>query len=321
VPLIKWLSNTIRLLGTRNMLLRTYYNTLDFYKDVVIFLSNITQSLELPSKDDALHLLHFLLAFAPQPSPSYNDGTGSVRFTSYAPAVHRFLPPAIDCWAKLLARQDPNRMLYRAIFTTTSPALVGSESPLDLLTRAFALSISVVPDRSKVALSNTTQLRIVEARKSYLCQGMLAADILASLAPANDTSLARAWIESEDGWAVGLLNLASLLSVPPNPAKGQLGHDTESFKLITHRALSMIKRLAERAGRVNIAHAIRNSMLNGDANGEDRVGHEGGPPTPKWEGIPQGHGILGALMIPNMDKVALSLLCGLHEVAMQPASV
>ncbi|MFA7746443.1 hypothetical protein, partial [Salinicoccus roseus] len=44
--LMKWLSNTIRLLGTRNMLLRTYYNTQDFYKDMIIFLSNITQSLE-----------------------------------------------------------------------------------------------------------------------------------------------------------------------------------------------------------------------------------------------------------------------------------
>ncbi|KAK5135033.1 hypothetical protein LTR08_005693 [Meristemomyces frigidus] len=316
-PLIKWLSNTIRLLGTRNMLLRTFYNVLDFYKDMITFLSNITQSLELPSRDDALHILHFLLAFAPQPSPAYTESSSKIRFTSFVPAVHRSLPHAVDCLAKLLARQDPNRMFYRSIFTASSSSLALSESPLDLLTRAFALSISVLPDRSKGSLGNATQLRIVEARKSYLCQGMLAADILTSLAPSHDTKLARAWIESEDGWPVGLLNLTALLSVdrsqPPGPAKGPLGHDTESFKLITHRALSMMKRLAEKAGKGANSQmtSTGNSEVKpeGDAEQEQRA--------PKWDGIPQGHAILGALMMPNTDKVALGLLCGLHEMAMQ----
>ncbi|KAK4549116.1 hypothetical protein LTR36_007572 [Oleoguttula mirabilis] len=319
VPLIKWLSNTIRLLGTRNMLLRTFYNALDFYKDMITFLSNITQSLELPGRDDALHILHFLLAFAPQPSPSYTESGGKVRFTSFVPAVHRFLPPAVDCLAKLLARQDPNRMLYRSIFTASSASLAVSESPLDLLTRAFALSISVLPDRSKGSLGNATQLRIVEARKSYLCQGMLAADILTSLAPGNDTELARAWIESEDGWPVGLLNLTALLSVdrsqPTGSVKGQLGHDTESFKLITHRALSMMKRLAEKAGKGTVTHVASNGVQNGEAREGSEAEVE--QHTPRWEGIPQGHAILGALMMPNTDKVALGLLCGLHEMAMQ----
>ncbi|KAI6801238.1 hypothetical protein KC361_g1889 [Hortaea werneckii] len=314
-PLLKWLSNAIRLLGTRNMLLRTFYNTLDFYKDMITFLSNVTQSLELPGRDDALHVLHFLLAFAPQPAPSYAESGGNVRFASFVPAVHRFLPPAVDCLAKLLARQDPNRMLYRSIFTAPSSSLAASESPLDLLTRAFALSISVLPDRSKGTLYNNTQLRIVEARKSYLCQGMLAADILASLAPSTNTELARSWIESEDGWAVGLLNLSALLSIdrsqPSGPGKGQLGHDTETFKLITHRALSMFKRLAEKAGKGAGSRAVPNGVMNGDLHAEeDNVG-------PKWEGIPQGHSILGALMMPNTDKAALGLLCHLHEMVMQ----
>jgi SWI/SNF chromatin-remodeling complex subunit SWI1 len=320
-PLVKWLSNVVRLLGTRNMLLRNFANTLDFYKVTVTLLSNITQGMELPGKEDALHLLHFLLAFAPQPSPSYTEGQGSLRFTAFNPAIHRFLPPAVDSLAKLLARQDPNRMLYRSLFTGSTSSLSVSESPLDLLTRAFALAISVLPDRqSKGTLSNSLQLRIVELRKAYLCQGMLAADILASLAPGNDTDLARAWIEAADGWAVGLLNLAALLSVdrtqPPNPAKpAPLGHDTESFKLITHRALSMMKRLAEKAGKGSVLQAVSNGMLNADANGEGDADDEAH--APKWEGIPQGHAILGALMMPNTDKVALGLLCGLHDMAMQ----
>jgi SWI/SNF chromatin-remodeling complex subunit SWI1 len=320
---IKWLSNTIRLLGTRNMLLRTYYNTQDFFKDSIMLLSNITQSLELPSRDDALHILHFLLAFAPQPAPTVADGTGKVRFTSFSPLLHRYLPPAIDCLAKLLARQDPNRALYRSIFTGSSSSLAASESPTDLLTKAFGLSISVLPDRSKGSVGNAAQLRLVEARQAFLSQGMLAADILTTLAPANDNALARAWIESEDGWAVGLLNLAALLSVDRTQNASQkgreMGIDMDAQRLILHRALTMMKRLAEKAGRESMRHVYAQS--HGVSNGTDVKHDPDGLAEllshPRWEGIPQGHSILGALMMPNTDKVALGLLCGLHEMAMQ----
>lgn len=311
-PAIKWLSNTIRLLGTRNMLLRNFHNTQDFYKDVVILLSNVSQNLELPSRDDALHMLHFLLAFAPQPPPSYTESSGVVRFTSYSPSLQRYLPPAVDSLAKLLARQDPNRMLYKSIFHASPSSASASESPLDLLTRAFGLAISVLPDRTKGNLGNNAQLRIVEARKAFLSQGMLAADIISTLLPSNDTGLAKAWIESEDGWVVGGLNLAALLSVDRGVGQGKVpgGRDVvadgaDGCKLITQRCLGMIGRLAERAGK-------------GNANGYE-VGKTNGLAVqqPKWEGIPQGHAILGALMMPNTDKVALGLLCGLHEMVMQ----
>lgn len=320
-PAIKWLSNTIRLMGTREKLLRKFHNTQDFYKDIVIFLSNVSQNLELPSKDDALHMLHFLLAFAPQPAPSYTEGAGTVRFASYVPSSHRYLPPAVDSMAKLLARQDPNRMFYRAIFASLPSS--ASESPADLLSRAFALAISVLPDRTKGSLGNNTQLRIVEARKAHLSQGMLAADILTTLLPSSGTAVARAWIESEDGWAVGLLNLAALLSVDRNQTQAgqkgrEAGMDSESFKLITHRALTMMKRLAEKAGKGSIGEFVGRANGTAIANGEfmnDANVHQ-----PKWEGIPQGHAILGALMMPNTDKVALGLLCGLHEMAMQQST-
>jgi SWI/SNF chromatin-remodeling complex subunit SWI1 len=332
--LMKWLSNTIRLLGTRNMLLRTYYNTQDFYKDMIIFLSNITQSLELATRDDALHVLHFLLAFAPQPSPSYTDSTSKLVFSSFVPSVHRYLPPAVDCLAKLLARQDPNRVLYKSIFTAPSSSLASSESPLDLLTRAFALSISVLPDRSKGSTTNSTQLRIVEARKAYLTQGMLAADILTTLAPSNASDLARAWLDSDDGWASSLLSLASLLSVeqPPRPAtaaaKGPppMGWDVESFRQISERALMMMKRLAEKAGT---ARALTRGFANGavvldaaskdvrDGDGDDDGDGDSKSVSDKWDGAPFGHAVIGALMLPNCNKTSLGLLVGLHAMAMK----
>lgn len=361
--LIKWISNALRLLGTRTMLLRTYLNTQDFYKDAIIFLSNVTQSLELPSRDDALHILQFLLCFVPQPVPQHFSSSAAgarLRFTSFSPASHRYLPPAVDCLAKLLARQEPNREFYRLIFNapanvsapsdSSSPSSTSS-SPLDLLTQAFALAIAVLPDRTKGLVANAAQFRIVEARKAYLTQGMLAADILSSLAPANNAALARAWLESEDGWAPALLKLSALLSVdassapqPPMPGgKGpreqamQPPQDFESFKLITCRALTMLKRLADRVGK-SIAAAslaspaetpvpersalrIANGVAQDDgAQDGDRSELVRAPPTPpaedrpQWEGIPHEHAILGAMMLGHVDKVALGLLHDLHEL-------
>ena len=295
---------------------------------MIIFLSNITQSLELATRDDALHVLHFLLAFAPQPTPTYTESTHKLVFSSFVPSVHRYLPPAVDCLAKLLARQDPNRVLYKSIFTAPASSLASSESPLDLLTRAFALSISVLPDRSKGSTTNTTQLRIVEARKAYLTQGMLAADILTGLAPSNASDLARAWLDSDDGWASSLLSLASLLSVeqPPRPvsaaAKGPppMGWDVESFRLISYRALMMMKRLAEKAGTSRAA--LARGFANGAAVIEQAISENGGGDdtqaavSDKWDGAPFGHAVIGALMLPNCDKTSLGLLCALHEMAM-----
>ena len=148
---------------------------------------------------------------------------------------------------------------------------------------------------------------------------MLAADILTTLAPNNETDLARAWIESEDGWAVSLLNLAALLSVdkqpPPNKDR-QMGLDTETFKLITQRALTMMKRLAEKAGKGSTTHhGLTNGTTNGTVHGEGDQEDESHAPS--WEGIPQGHAILGACLIPYTDKPALRLLCGLHDMTMQ----
>jgi SWI/SNF chromatin-remodeling complex subunit SWI1 len=37
---------------------------------------------------------------------------------------------------------------------------------------------------------------------------------------------------------------------------------------------------------------------------------------PKWEGMPFAHAILGAVTQPQVDKVALGLLCDLHEIVL-----
>ncbi|KAI9845423.1 MAG: hypothetical protein M1837_004901 [Sclerophora amabilis] len=241
---VRFLSTVIRYLGTRNMLLRTNQNTLDFMKDIITYLSNLAQSLELPGKEEAMSILHFLLSFAPCPAPT-SPGSDRVMFTSYQPSVHRYLPSAVDSLAKLLARDEPNRSYYKGIFA----ADVTSTPPFDLLTRTFALAISPVPENVNRNLTSS-----VEARKPYLIQGMLAAEILANLAPGPEHNLARSWLSSEDGFALSLLRLVCLLSTDRNaaPARHQTGNrmhdqDLQSYFPITHRGIAVLRRLAEKS--------------------------------------------------------------------------
>jgi SWI/SNF chromatin-remodeling complex subunit SWI1 len=244
---IKFLCVVIRYLGTRNMLLRTNQNTLDFMKDVIIFLSNLAQAIELPGREQALCLLHFLLSFAPCPPPN-SAGSDRVTFSPYDPAIHRYLPPAVDSLAKLLARDEPNRTHYKTIFASD----VASSPPFDLLTKTFALAIATIPD-NKQDPKRGNLVSVIEARKPFLMQGMLAAEILTNLAPGFETGLAKSWLTSDDGFAQNLSRL--ILSVcleapPPVPHQraqvGPKGVEDEALLHITLGGISVLRRLAEK---------------------------------------------------------------------------
>jgi SWI/SNF chromatin-remodeling complex subunit SWI1 len=243
---IKFLCVVIRYLGTRNMLLRTHQNTLDFMKDVIIFLSNLAQVIELPGREQALCLLHFLLAFAPCPPPNAM-GFERVTFSPYDPAVHRYLPPAVDSLAKLLARDEPNRSHYKTIFASD----VASSPPFDLLTRTFAFAVAAIPEAKQDTKRGT--LSVVEARKPFLMQGMLAAEILSSLVPGHETGVAKSWLTSEDGFALNLSHLIISLCLDEAPQAPQRAQavpkgvaEDENVLHITLGGISVLRRLAEK---------------------------------------------------------------------------
>lgn len=230
------------------MLLRTHANTLDFMKDSIVFLSNLAQAVEIPGREQALCLLHFLLAFAPCPPP-VTTSSDKIIFSPYDPAIHRYLPPAVDSLAKLLARDEPNRTFYKILF--------GSEAslspPFDLLTKAFALAISPIPGQRRDEQRGSF-MKIVEARKPHLMQGLLAAEILSSLVPGHETSVAKSWLTSEDGFAQSLLRLITMLAsepsqAPPPPVRGAPQHrggEDDSLLHITLNGITILRRLAEK---------------------------------------------------------------------------
>jgi len=240
---VRFVSGVIERLGACSLFLRSYNGLLDFMKDIIIYLSNLAHAIVIPTEEEALNLLHLILAFAPQPLP-HISGRESIMFTPYSPSVHRYLPPAVDTLAKLLARDDPNRVFFRTIFLSES----NTNLPYDLLTRSFALAISPIPDNNRPMLQQA-----VEARGPILEQGLLAAEILAQMCPVGDHCLARSWLASEDGFALSLLRLICLLSPQANPMvqgrppRGMDRDEMMPFMRITHRGMNVLRTLLRKA--------------------------------------------------------------------------
>ncbi|KAL8705534.1 MAG: hypothetical protein Q9201_001351 [Fulgogasparrea decipioides] len=245
---ITLLANIMRYLGTRNMLLRSHQQTLDLAKDIVVYLSNVSQHIDLPGREEASCVLHFLLAFAPGPAPT-NVGDDDVTFSSYEPSLHCYLPHAIDSFAKLLAKDEPNRGLFRSVFYTDG----ASSPPFELLTKAFGFVISVLP-KYEVDEQRREQLKnVIHARGPYVAQGLLAAEIIVGLIPASEHSLARAWLSSQDGFAASLTKmvlffgtLPPLQQNPRQPLNTRAQEAEQIYAIIAYRGIAVLRKLAER---------------------------------------------------------------------------
>ncbi|KAI1407985.1 hypothetical protein F5Y13DRAFT_173582 [Hypoxylon sp. FL1857] len=275
---IKFLCGVIRSLGTHENLLRAPRNTLDFMKDVIILLSNVAGSIEIPGREQALCLLQFLLAFAPSPAPSLT--TERVVFSSYEPSIHPYLPHAIDSLAKLLARDEPNRTHYKVIFAADATA----SPPFELLTRTFGLAVSPIPDQNKESRPANLP-SFVEARKALLMQGLLAADIIAQLAPGYESGVTRAWLSSGEGFAQNLFRLIRTLCSQAEPAPRVGGNartqprEDMDILYIINCGVSTLRRLGEKARDPNNPASIPPNAL---PTRESLFGALQSLKSPKW---------------------------------------
>ncbi|KAF2967818.1 hypothetical protein GQX73_g5746 [Xylaria multiplex] len=277
---IKFFCSLIRSLGTHEGLLRTAQNTLDIMKDIIVLLSNIAADVELPGRDQAFCLLQFILAFAPSPMPSMT--ADKLVFSPFEPSVHKYLPYALDALAKLLARDEPNRTHYKTIVATDAL----SSNPYELLTRTFALVISPIPYPSYDMRPGILPPS-VEARKPLLMQGLLAADIIAQLAPSYESGLTRAWLSSGDGFAQKLLTLVRTICQHSEHPVARPGTNTRhredpDLLYIVTCAVSALRRLSEKARDPNDAASIPPNALPTRASLFDSLNNL---KNPKWASL------------------------------------
>lgn len=256
---IKFLCSVLRTLGTHENLLQGSSNCLDFMKDVIILLSNIAGYIELANRDHASCLLQLLLAFAPAPAPVLAEG--KLVFAAFEPSVHQYLPHAVDALAKLLARDEPNRSHYQAIFAADAT----SSMPNELLTRTFALAISPIPEQNRENRPASLP-SLIEARKPLVMQGLLAADILAQLAPGYESGVAHLWLSSGEGFAQNLYHMIRTLCAQAEPAvargnsRSQPREDTDVLYIISC-GMSTLRRLGEKARDPNDPSSMPQAVL------------------------------------------------------------
>lgn len=282
---VTFVGDLIRSLTNSRPFMQSSRNMLELMKDIVTFLSNTAEKIIFSQKEDAMSFLHFLVAFTPECIPRESDD-GTFRVAQYVPTLHHYLPCAVDSLAKLLARDDTNRAYYRSIFFSSA----ASTPPYELFSKAFALAVAAVPNRGNDDLSNAAIFAVSEARKPFFSQGMLAADILASMVPNAECGLARSWLECEDGWAPNLLHVVVTLASQDNPPLQRglpNGHNPMesgegSFEMITHHGLSTLRKLSQKT-----------------------EAHDGELPFQLATLAPLDTILLGALMNMHFDKQAL----------------
>ncbi|MCJ1325621.1 hypothetical protein MMC10_002284 [Thelotrema lepadinum] len=248
---VKFMTTVIRYLGTRNNLLRTNRNALDFIKDAVVYMGNVAQYINFSGKEEALCILQFLLSFAPLPQPTVSDSI-DLNFPVYEPIQHRYIPLAIQTLAKLLACGEPNRTYLKSIFAND----LASSPSLDLLTRTFGLCIAPLPEQADETMPE--MMLKIKSRASFLAQGLLAADSLISFIPPSEHTLAHAWLASQDNFAHRLLRIVARVGIkePQNPVanpalrRGHMGQaipEDYGQDVISSYGVSILRKLAERA--------------------------------------------------------------------------
>lgn len=289
---------------------------LDLCKDFLTVLGNIGLYLRLPSARDTLKLMLFLLSFSPVESP-YTEN-GELKLMDYDIDVHQYLPNAIDVFVKVASREQPNRKQVEEVLLGTSTdegykvlfkrwlKAQNRESayPAELLTRMFALAVSMIP-----LTHFRPPSRGIETRQPYLLQGSLAAELLVNMipdeennegeekgsaaaspaSPSNhpqlDINIATTWLNSLESFGARMVRTLNFMGMVV--LNQEDGEPQRPFAKITQRAIGIVQRLFKKAKR--------------DPNFQ---------PTGI---VPSIEHLLGGLMASKMDKVIVKHLNALYD--------
>jgi SWI/SNF chromatin-remodeling complex subunit SWI1 len=180
------------------------------------------------------------------------DKSDNIVFATYEPAVHPYLPLAVDCLAKLLALGDPHRMHFESVLRGQAD----SPTRFWMLSRAFGLAMAAIPNLGKDSDRVPAPVQI-DMRTTSIMQALLAGDILTSLAPGHEYGLVRSWLASPSGIAQNLNRLIQelMLMFEMRPRQVALSRnsmvreepDLPATLLMIKRALAMLANLLAKA--------------------------------------------------------------------------
>lgn len=233
-------------------LLRSSRNTLDLHKDVLIVLCQLSQNFILPNVDVARHVLLFILSFSPfnrKKSKTILNDTLPTSIPSYTPATHPYAGPAINAYAKLLAKDANNKTNFQAIFDN-NPKFLDS---------LFLLLASVVPKFNRHCLK-ICERRLPLLQQSFFC-------LAATVSYVKQSEQAANWCNIGEGFFVSMLRLLILLSGhpslnPPSRVASQYP-TTNPFRYVIQSGISTVRRLLSlvEAGNISLSSFPKSETL------------------------------------------------------------
>ncbi|KAG5438319.1 hypothetical protein PCANB_002807 [Pneumocystis canis] len=256
---------------------------LDLAKDLIILLSNISQSILIENHSTARAIICLITAFCPDSNISSNPN--KIIFTPYNPTLHPYLPAAVDTLAKLFAKSFPNRHTFAKVMISISSKQCLRDN---IFIRALLLCISPIPLSSLVHSIHTCEMRL-----ALLEHCTLAAETIVSIFPRKD-SLAKSLLFADDGFLNNLINLVCLLS---SIGGGQLPNQIYNIES------NPFSRFARRT--MNILHILIKKAKKEEPFDETyRV---------FFTAISRRDQLLGSLLTPHMDGIIIKKLWSLIE--------
>ncbi|KAG5513263.1 hypothetical protein PMAC_001633 [Pneumocystis sp. 'macacae'] len=260
----------------------SYRLRLDLAKDLIILLSNISQSILIENVSTARAIISLIIAFSPYSNISSNPN--KILFTSYNPTLHPYLPAAVDTLAKLFARSFPNRHIFTKVMISISSKQCLRDN---IFIRALLLCISPIPLSDLAHPIHTCEMRL-----ALLEHCTLAAETIVSIFP-KGISLARSLLFADDSFFNNLIRLACLLS---SIGGGQSPHqfyniESNPFSRFARRIMNILHILIKKAKKEKPLDEMYRVFFT----------------TSKKEQL------LGSLLTPHMDGMVIKNLWSLVE--------
>ncbi|SCV03303.1 LAME_0H09340g1_1 [Lachancea meyersii CBS 8951] len=240
---------------------------LNFKKDMIITLANVSHLLQVEDHVTTCLLIFLILSFSEGKGLAKADGIEPLEFSEYPVKLSNYQTLGVDVLAKLLSLGYPNRLLFKAVFLQqfeTDPhsqdvitckkliALYEATASqkyqgFSLLHDTFASLVSIIPFQQLNISPN-----LIEEVGPTISQGVTALLSLARFCrkdslPKGAPNMPLLWLTSEENVGSSLRRLSEALSNLGIHTNNNLSHLKNLFHFISAKCLQLVTSLIEQA--------------------------------------------------------------------------